>query len=355
MTTPSLQDARILIIDDHQPNIRVLEFALQRAGYTHFKSTTDSQQAMPLVASFQPDLILLDLVMPQVDGFEVMRRLKEFLPPGSYLPVLVLTADITPDVKRRALASGAKDFLLKPFDATEVLLRIHNLLETRILHLQLQDQNHSLEAKVQARTEELEEAQIEIIERLAQAAEFRDDDTGQHTVRVGEMAAQIATMLALPESEVALVRRASPLHDVGKIGIPDALLLKPGRLTPQEFEQMKLHTTIGARILSGSRYPLLQFAEQIARTHHERWDGTGYPMGLRGDAIPLLGRIVAVADVFDALIHERPYKAAWPLDRAIAEIKRQSGAQFDPQIVEAFLQVLEQNAYLFMLPTSLKV
>jgi putative two-component system response regulator len=263
MMSPSLQDSRILIVDDHQPNIRVLEFALQRAGYANFKSTTDSREAIPLVLNFQPDLILLDLVMPQIDGFEVMRLLKELLPSGSYLPVLVLTADITPDVKRRALASGAKDFLLKPFDATEVLLRIHNLLETRFLHLQLQDQNRTLEGKVQARTQELEEAQIEIIERLAQAAEFRDDDTGQHTRRVGEMAAQLATVLRLPEPDVALIRRAAPLHDVGKIGIPDSILLKPGKLTPEEFTQMKEHTAIGAHILSGSRFPLLQFAEQI--------------------------------------------------------------------------------------------
>jgi putative two-component system response regulator len=195
---------------------------------------------------------------------------------------------------------------------------------------------------VRERTAELEETQIEILERLALAAEYRDDDTGEHTKRVGQMSAEIARGLGLPPAEVELIRRAAPLHDVGKIAIPDSILLKPGRLTPEEFEQMKTHTTLGSKMLSGGRFPLLQRAEEIALTHHERWEGTGY-IGLAGDSIPLAGRIVAVADVFDALTSARPYKTAWPRAEAVEEIRRQSGRQFDPRVVEAFLKIVEHE------------
>jgi putative two-component system response regulator len=203
----------------------------------------------------------------------------------------------------------------------------------------LQGQNLQLDQKVRERTAELEATQIEILERLALAAEYRDDNTGEHTKRVGETAARIAEALGWPTRDVELIRRAAPLHDVGKIAISDLILLKPGKLTSEEFEQMKAHTRLGAQMLSGGRFPLLQLAEQIALNHHERWDGSGY-LGLRGEAIPIPGRIVSVADVFDALTSERPYKRAWSQEDALAEIKRQSGQQFDPQVVEAFLSVL---------------
>jgi putative two-component system response regulator len=254
----------------------------------------------------------------------------------------MLTGDDTPEAKREALTRGAKDFLNKPFHSDEVLLRIGTLLETRFLYLQVQSQNQILEGKVRDRTRELEAAQIEIIERLARAAEFRDDNTGQHTERVGQMAALIGRQLGLPVAQVALIRRAAPLHDVGKIGIPDAILLKLGKLSPDEFLLVKTHTTIGARILSGSRFPILRLAEEIAFNHHERWDGDGYAQ-IAGDAIPLAGRIVAVADVFDALTQKRPYKSAWPVADAIAEIDRQRGKQFDPVIVDAFLRIVESR------------
>jgi len=255
---------------------------------------------------------------------------------------LMLTGDDTPEAKREALSRGAKDFLNKPFHSDEVLLRIGTLLETRFLYLQIQSQNQILEAKVRDRTRELEAAQIEIIERLARAAEFRDDNTGQHTERVGQMAALIAGQIGLSDTQVSLIRRAAPLHDVGKIGIPDSVLLKLGKLTPEEFGLVKTHTSIGARILSGSRFTILRLAEEIAYNHHERWDGDGYN-GASGSDIPLAGRIVAVADVFDALTQKRPYKAAWPVNEAIAEIDRQRGRQFDPALVDAFLRVIEQR------------
>jgi len=292
-----------------------------------------------MYAEFQPDLILLDLHMPGLDGFGVMETLKPLIPPESYVPVLVLTADITSEAKQRALANGAKDFLAKPFDVTEVLLRIRNLLETRVLYLELQHYNRILEQKVRARTQELEKAKIEILERLALAAEYRDDLTGQHTQRVGRAAGLLARALELPADQVELIRRASPLHDVGKIGIPDNILLKPHDLTPDEFEVLKAHTTMGARILSGSRFPLLQLAAEIALAHHERWDGKGYPQGLKGEAIPLAARIVAVVDAFDAMTNDRPYRKALSQPQALEILRRGGGSQWDRRLAETFVSM----------------
>jgi cyclic di-GMP phosphodiesterase len=334
-----LTTSRILIIDDQPSNVALLEGILEEEDFTSLRSVMDPREALPSYIEYLPDLILLDLQMPYLDGFEVMKQLRACIGPGDFLPILVLTADITPEAKRRALAEGALDFLTKPFDAMEVVLRIKNLLQTRSLHLQMQVQNQVLDEKVRERTAQLEATQVEILKRLALAAEYRDDDTGEHTKRVGETAAQIAEVLGWSPEDVELIRRAAPLHDVGKIGISDAILLKPGKLTPEEFECMKTHAQLGAKILSNGRFPLLQLAEQIALTHHERWDGSGY-LGLRGEAIPMAGRIVSVADVFDALISERPYKKAWSKQEALDEIQRQSGQQFEPRVVDAFLKVL---------------
>jgi PAS domain S-box-containing protein len=201
-----------------------------------------------------------------------------------------------------------------------------------------------LDAKVAERTRELDGARAENLKRLALAAEFRDDDTAQHTERVGVTAAAIAVRLGLGAEEIKLLREAAPLHDVGKLAIPDSILLKPGRLTPQEYEVMKTHAALGALLLSDSSSPVLQMATVIAATHHERWDGTGYPAGLAGEAIPLVGRVVAVADVFDALTHDRPYKSAWPVEQAIAEVQRAAGSQFDPRVVAAFVATRKQTA-----------
>lgn len=340
MIVPETHAARLLIVDDQQANIVLLERLLRRVGYHNLSSTTDAGRACSLVAAVQPDLLLLDLHMPPPDGFTVLEQLGERRATQADLPILVLTADVTPSARQRALMLGASDFLTKPFDATEIVLRIGNLLQTRILHRQLQQQNALLEEKVRARTRELEEAELEVVAHLALASEYRDDDTGEHTQRVGQMAYQLAMALGLPAVEAALIGRAAPLHDVGKIGIPDAILLKPGKLTDAEMAQMRQHTTIGDRMLAGSRFPLLQMAAEIALTHHERWDGSGYPQGLSGAAIPLAGRIVALADVFDALTHERPYKKAWSAVEAVAEIARQSGRQFDPHLVQPFTRVL---------------
>ena len=332
------EEARILVVDDEEANVHLLKRVLAQAGYRCVETTTDSLIVPSLAAEFEPDIVLLDLFMPNADGFEVMKRLKLQTPSDEYLPILVLTADGTDGPKRRALAEGATDFVTKPFDVHEVLLRIRNLLETRRVHRLLRGEKQLLEERVHTRTQELEEAYIETFERLALAAEYRDDDTGQHTVRVGRTASAIARELGLADADVELMGRAAGLHDIGKIGVPDAILLAPRKLAPEEFEVVKSHTSIGAKILSGSRSPLLRMAETIALSHHERWDGTGYA-GLAGDDIPLVGRVTAVADVFDALTHDRPYKTAWPVDEAVAEIRSQRGRQFDPQVVEAFLGV----------------
>ena len=341
MLDDTLTGAKILIVDDQPSNVLLLEGMLQDDDWEACRSLTDSRQVLPTFQEFQPDLILLDLQMPHLDGFTVMKLVRASILPGDFLPILVLTANIAPEAKRRALAEGASDFLTKPFDPAEVILRVRNLLHTRYLHLQLQDHNQQLDNKVRERTAELEETQLEILERLALAAEYRDDDTGEHTKRVGRMSAEIAQALGLSPADVELIRRAAPLHDVGKIAIPDSILLKPSQLTSQEFEHMKTHTTVGAKMLSGGRFPLLQLAEEIALNHHERWDGTGY-IGLSAEAIPIAGRIVTVADVFDALRNERPYKRAWALEDAMDEIRRQSGQQFDPRVVEAFFRLIEQ-------------
>jgi putative two-component system response regulator len=295
----------------------------------------DARAVVPLVMDWNPDILLLDLAMPHLDGFGVLELLDAVLPESTYLPVLVLTANPSISVREHALAAGAKDFLTKPFDHTDVLLRINNLLHTRALHTRLEDHNQLLEARVRQRTLELEEARAEILQRLASAAEYRDDDTHQHTRRVGDVAAALAIEVGVADADAEVIRCAAPLHDLGKIGISDDILLKPGRLTREEFTEIQRHTEIGARILAGSRFAILQMGELIARTHHERWNGSGY-LGLRGERIPLPARIVAVADVFDALTHERPYKHAWPRDEAVAYIRDQSGREFDPMVVGAF-------------------
>ncbi len=336
MERANIKEARFLIVDDESVNVLVLERMLEDWDCPHVQSTTNPHEAVVLFSEFQPDLVLLDLMMPELDGFQVMQLLRPLVPVNEFLPILVLTADNAVSTKHKALAAGATDFLIKPFDMVELSLRISNLIETRFAYRQLRHQNRILDEKVSERTRELAQSEIETVECLASAAEFRDDDTGQHTQRVGRTAAILAQELDVVSERVELIRRSAPLHDVGKIGISDAILLKPGKLTAEEFATMKTHADIGARILTRHHTPLLQLASSIALTHHERWDGAGYPQGLTGEGIPLEGRLVAVADVFDALTHERPYKKAWPVAEAVAEIESQSGQQFDPRVVEIF-------------------
>lgn len=340
-------DANVLVVDDEEANVLLLEGILSASGYSNVVSTMDPRQVTGLVARSMPDIILLDLHMPHLDGFGVLNMLQSLQDPPFRSPILVLTADITVEAKRRALAAGASDFVAKPFDVQEVLLRIANMLHLRFLDRELRRERDRLEDRVVERTKDLEEAQTETFERLAMAAEFRDDDTGEHTKRVGSMAGLIAQMLGLSDEQVEIIRRAAALHDVGKIGVPDSILLAPRKLTVEEFEVVKTHTEIGARILSGSRSPTLLMAEEIARSHHERWDGNGYA-GIAGNAIPLEARITTVADVFDALTHERPYKDAWPVDEAMDEMRRGRGSQFDPGVLDAFLEIEKSGSELML-------
>jgi putative two-component system response regulator len=344
MDSEALNKAHIMIVDDEPANVLLLERILGQAGYSNLTTTTNSSEFLGLCMGTNPDLVMLDLHMPAPDGFEVMRQLAPWSD-SRLLPIMVLTADASRDTKQRALSEGAHDFLTKPLDAVEVLLRTRNLLRMRFLEIAWRKQTLSLEAGVRERTEDLHKARLEMLERLAVAGEYRDDSTGEHTRRVGRTSALVAGALGVDEEEVELIRQAATLHDIGKIGIPDWILLKPGKLTPEERELMKKHVPIGRAILSGSRSPLLQMSEQIAFTHHEWWDGTGYVSGMDGNEIPLAGRIVAIADVFDALTHQRPYKEPMPVDAAVAEIRRSSGEQFDPSVVEAF-QSLDHAALL---------
>ncbi len=338
-----LCQSTILVVDDDPKSLRLISALLEAEGFTNVVTTTRPSEVLHLFAREQPDLIILDLHMPERTGLEVIEDLKPWITPSSFLPIVMLTGDQAAESRQQALKSGAMDFLTKPFDSAEVSLRIRNLLTTRHMHARVENQNLILEQLVSERTSELEEARLEILDRLARAAEFRDDDTGEHTRRVGEIARGIGLVLGLSEEDAETIRRAAPLHDLGKIGIPDTILLKPGQLSPNEYKVMRRHTLIGAKILTGSDVPLLHTSSAIALTHHERWDGTGYPEGMQGPDIPLVGRIVAVADVFDALTHTRPYKDAWPVERAMEELAAQAGKQFDPAVVEAFTYYLSRN------------
>ena len=277
--------------------------------------------------------------MPEPNGHKILRAIRTELFPGEYLPVIALTGDTSAETKTQALDAGASDYLVKPADALEILLRIRNFLEARQMHVHLHRYKTHLEEEVRERTADLVASNKGALEALARAAEFRDDETGEHTKRVGDLAADIAASLGSDSAFVEAIRLTAPLHDVGKIAIPDNILLKPGKLDIAEFELVKLHTTVGARLLSIIHSSEMELAKTIAMSHHERWDGTGYPEGLSGDKIPLPARIVAVADVYDALTHERPYKKAWPIDQALAEIQSMSGHFFDPVVVEAFLRI----------------
>jgi putative two-component system response regulator len=333
--------SRILIVDDEEDNVKVLRRILEAEGYANVVSTNRPEDVEQLTQQLDPDLILLDIVMPRMDGQEVLRTLQRLDAGAMYRPVLVLTSDHSRQAQREAWAGGAKDFLNKPLSPSEVRQRVRNLLETRMLYRMLSEHNADLEDRVLERTSELEEARIQILHRLALAAEYRDDDTGQHTRRVGRSAGRIAKAMQLDAAEVKRIRMAAPLHDVGKIGIPDSILLNAGKLSEGDFTVMKTHCTIGADLLASEDVPLLELAAEVALTHHECWDGSGYPHGLAGDAVPLSGRIVAVADTFDALTHSRPYKPAWPVEKAFEEIDRLSGRSFDPAVVDAFRSVAQ--------------
>jgi len=355
MSITAGRDQRILIVDDEPSNVRLLEHVLGDAGYSSVRSTTDPTQTEALYRAGQPDLILLDLHMPVMDGFAVMDRLVQLVDPGDFLPILVLTGDATPQSKRAALERGAKDFVTKPFDHAEVLARVGNLLDTRSLHVQLRRHNARLEDEVNERTAALVDAiarlevaeqdrrlaQEETIHRLSLAAEYRDDETSRHIERMSRYCEILATRVGRAPEQVELLRIAAKMHDIGKLGIPDAILLKPDRLTPEEFDLMKTHTEIGHQILAGSKSELANTGAMLAWTHHEKVDGTGYPRGLRGDEIPFEGRIAAIADVFDALTTNRVYRRAFSLEGALGLLREGRGSHFDAELLDLFFEALD--------------
>ncbi len=332
-------NARILIVDDEQANLKLLDKILASQAYTNRVLIEDPREVLSHYQAQRPDLILLDLNMPHLDGFEVMSQLQALEDP-LLPPIVILTAQHGRDYLLRGLALGARDFVAKPFDNIELLMRVRNLLEAHIAHRMVHDQKRTLAEMVQARTEELLQTRLQIIRRLGRAAEYRDNETGLHIIRMSKMSALLAQRMGWNDADCELMLNASPMHDIGKIGIPDTILLKPGKLDPDEWAVMQTHAEIGAELLAGDDSALLDLARSIALTHHEKWDGSGYPNGLEGEAIPQAGRIVAVADVFDALTSSRPYKKAWPVEQAIALVRDGAGSHFDPEVVEHFLAAL---------------
>ncbi|MDP3037615.1 MAG: response regulator [Rhodocyclaceae bacterium] len=340
MTTNGLLDqVRILIIDDEPANLKLLDKMLATQGYQQRILIQDPREVLDRYREARPDLILLDINMPHLDGYQVMEQLKALGDP-LLPPIVILTAQHGRDYLLKALAAGARDFVGKPFDRTELLMRVRNLLEAQLAQRLVHDQKAVLEEMVRQRTRELNDTRLQVVQRLGRAAEYRDEETGGHILRMSHMSTLLARAAGWSETDCVLMLHASPMHDIGKIGIPDAILLKPGKFDPPEWAIMQTHVTIGAKLLDGDDSSLMRMAREIALSHHEKWDGSGYPNGLAGAAIPQAGRIVALADVFDALTSVRPYKKAWTVEAAVAMIKENSGKHFDPELVECFRREL---------------
>jgi putative two-component system response regulator len=330
--------SKILIVDDKPVNVLLLEQMLEAAAFENVYSTTDSRQVVSLHEQHSFDLILLDIRMPHMTGIQVMEALSTTIA-HDFVPILVLTAQTDEETRTKALTAGANDFLTKPFKQWEVLLRINNMLRTRLFYKDQRMRGDELEEKVRERTQDLRRTQLKIVQRLGRASEYRDNETGAHIMRMSKSCQLLALAAGLDAKHAERILHASPMHDVGKIGIRDTILLKPGKLDADEFEIMKTHTTIGANIIGNHSSKLLGLAHQIALYNHEKWDGSGYPHGLKGEKIPIEARIAAVCDVFDALTSARPYKEAWPVDKAVTLIKESAGIHFDPGLVGPFLDL----------------
>ncbi len=332
---PETKSSRIMLVDDDGVNLKVLCAMLSTSGFNNLVSIQDPRTVLDLYRQGRTDLILLDLNMPYMDGYQVMAELKALKDP-LLPPIIVLTAQRGREFLLRAFESGARDFLTKPFDLPELLARVGTLLELHLAHRFIYEQNERLDTLVRKRTEELLRTRLQVVQKLGRASEFRDNETGKHIIRVSLISALLAEKSGWDRDSCETLLHAAPMHDVGKIGIPDSILLRPGKLEPPEWEIMKRHTFIGAHILEGEDSELLRMATEIALTHHEKWDGSGYPKGLAGTAIPQAGRIVALADVFDALTSHRPYKDAWGVDEAMKLIAEHRGTHFDPDLVDLF-------------------
>jgi putative two-component system response regulator len=320
----------VLIVDDSPESIDVLRSVL--GPEYRLRVALNGLKALEIAESVNPDLILLDVMMPQLDGYETCRRLKQ-RPSMANVPIIFVTTLAETDSQLKGLDLGAVDYITKPYTASLVRSRVRT-------HIALHRQSRALTELVAQRTCELLETRVEIIRCLGRAAEYRDNETGMHVMRMSHMTRLLARACGLDDARAELLFQASPMHDVGKIGIPDQILLKPGKLTPDEWETIKQHTVIGAEIIGDHTSDIIVMARIVALRHHERWDGGGYPGGLKGAEIPIGARIVALADVFDALLSVRPYKAAWTLDDTLKHIFSQRAQHFDPDVVDAFIQVL---------------
>ncbi len=339
--------SNILIVDDDTYIQKMMGQVLSRHGYTTVFAS-DGHSALEQIPVMAPDLIMLDLSMPGLNGFDVAGQIKEN-PDTCDIPVILITGMASVANHVKAMEMGVDDFMSKNAAHAEIIARVRAHLKLKQLNDQVKDHQRTLETRVAQRThqlnktlKQLKETSLETIFKLTVASEYRDNETGDHIKRMGHFSAAIARKMGLKSKTAELILYAAPMHDVGKIGIPDQILLKPGKLDAREWKLMKKHTTIGADILSGSKIGAVRLGEVIARTHHEKWDGSGYPKGLRGEQIPLVGRIVAIADVFDALTSERPYKAAFPPEKAFQIIAEERGKHFDPDVVDTFFSIKDQ-------------
>ncbi|MGR3177222.1 MAG: HD domain-containing phosphohydrolase [Candidatus Anammoxibacter sp.] len=340
-------NAKILIVDDEEMIRSMVEDVLVPVGYDVIQAC-NGLDALEKIKESSPDVVLTDVNMPKMDGFELLKQLKENEETKT-IPIVMVTALNEMSVRIKAIELGVDDFLGKPMDILELRARIKSLLKVKAYNDYMQDYQKELKAEVEKRTKEVElalkkahKASHETIFILSRAAEYRDEDTGAHILRVSHYASAIARKLGQSEEEIEMILYGAPLHDVGKIGIPDNILMKPGKLSHDEFEIMKGHVNLGAGILKGSDSPFIKIGEEIALSHHEKWDGSGYPVGLKGEDIPLSGRIVALADVFDALTTRRPYKKPFSVEKALEIIKEGRGTHFDPTVMDAFFDTFDE-------------
>jgi putative two-component system response regulator len=355
--------SKIMIVDDEPINVKLARKLLMVEGYANFVTTTDSREAIDLISKESPDALLLDVMMPHQSGLDILAALRADAR-WLHLPIVILTATSDQAIKRQAIDLGVTDFLAKPVDATDLVPRIRNALIVKRHFDHLQEHSERLEAAVLRRTAELARSRQEVIHCLARAGEFRDDHTGRHVLRVGKYSRLIAGELGWRGEQLEMIEQAAQLHDIGKIGIPDSILLKPGKLGPEEFEVMQRHSVygtkitqglpnhevnalcrhaeLGSRLLETTESPVLALAATIALSHHEKWDGSGYPLGLAGEDIPLPGRITAVADVFDALSSRRPYKPPFPLEKCFDILRDGKGQHFDPVVLDGFFRCQDE-------------
>jgi response regulator RpfG family c-di-GMP phosphodiesterase len=332
---------QVLIVDDTEINLILFSALVKKLDDCEAHAFSDPRKALAWVTDNVPDLIIADYMMPELDGIEFI-RLTRALPGRDLLPILMITANDQKQIRYQALDVGANDFLTKPIDKVEFLARARNMLSLNQARKHMADHASWLASEVAKATQEVLQRERETVIRLSKAAEYRDPETGAHILRMAHFSMLIARGMGLSPEDQKLILEAAPMHDIGKVGIPDMILLKPARLTPEEFDVMKQHAQFGYELLKGSSSHLLQTGAEIALGHHEKYDGSGYPRGLKGEEIPIFSRIVAVADVFDALTSERPYKKAWDLDAAVDFLKTGSGSHFDPACVRAFLEAWDE-------------